>query len=112
MHPREQVCRYLTKEEHRQRHIELHLALDKVLAAYFGTDTLPPRWNRFPAGIASQWLHQANVLQLMMWSAETGDQERQTAFDELVADWLQHQHISMGKRFGNTSIRELMDWSR
>ena len=31
--------------------------------------------------------------------------------DELVADWLDHQPLNSDKRFSNTFIMELIEWS-
>lgn len=33
------------------------------------------------------------------------------SLDELAADWLQHQPLNSDKRFSNTTIMELMQWS-
>ena len=38
-------------------------------------------------------------------------QKLHRSLDELIADWLDHQLLSSNKRFSNTTIMELIEWS-
>ena|SRR5215475_5129837 len=80
----------MTKDEHRQRHIELHQALEELVAE-IGTEI---------------------TLIQMIGASAAYSPERHQAIDELLADWIGHEMgYPSDKRLSNTTVGELVEWS-